>query len=55
MQYTDIDKLIAYLKSIDDRDNLYLVCKAIAPDSIAKYDSKSNLIETVEDCLLSRL
>ena len=57
---TDMDALgKAYqmadaLRKVEDDKNLYLLAKAIAPESIASGWTRSHILETIEDILLSR-
>jgi len=57
---TDIDSLskayemVEALGRVDNDKDLYLLAKAIAPESIASGWTRSHIIETIEDVLLSR-
>ncbi len=57
---TDMDNLSkAYemaeaLERVENDKDLYLLAKAIAPESIASGWTRSKILETIEDVLLSR-
>ena len=54
MNYDEIDEFISDLKKIKSQRQLFLICKAIAPESVAPLYSKDFLIEIIKDVLQSR-
>lgn len=49
-----MDETIEALKRIESYKDLFLVCKAIAPKSVAPLWSREILIEIISDVLASR-
>ncbi len=47
-------EMVEALGTVDNDKDLYLLAKAIAPESIASGWTRSHILETIEDVLLSR-
>lgn len=47
-------EMVEALGRVDNDKDLYLLAKAIAPESIASGWTRSHILETIEDVLLSR-
>ena len=61
MDYSNLDKAMkqAYetvqaLNKIQDKNDLVLIAKAIAPDSIAEGWTRTQITNTIQDVLISR-
>jgi len=61
MEYSNLDKAMkqAYetaqaLNKIEDKNDLVLIAKAIAPDSIAEGWTRTQITNTIQDVLISR-